>query len=277
MGTRFQEWEFNNRYKEFLMREWILTEKVGDLATVVLNRPDKFNALTKEMWGMLGNTIGALSRDESLRGIIIRGAGDKSFSPGNDIAEFKTDRFDSESAKAYGALMHGTLRTLSQCPVPTVAMIHGICVGGGMEIAGACDIRICGESSRFGAPINTLGLVMAYPELSHLRELVGKKRALEILLEGKLFGAAEAKEMGIVTRVVADVNVESESKATARNIADGAPLVARWHKNFLNRLDDSTELTEEELDEGFACYDTEDFAIGYNAFLAKTRPRFKGR
>ena len=132
-------------------------------------------------------------------------------------------------------------------------------------------------ASRFGAPINRLGLVMAYPEIESLRDLVGEKRALEILLEGRIFGAEEAQDMGIVTRVVDDDAVEAEAYATAERIADGAPLVARWHKKFLKRLRSAEPLSEAEFDEGFACYGTEDFGIGYRAFLAKEKPDFKGR
>ncbi len=158
-----------------------------------------------------------------------------------------------------------------------VAQIHGICVGGGLEIAGLADIRICGESSRFGVPINKLGLVMAYSEIGALIGLAGEAVALEILLEGRVFDATEAKDKGLVTRVVPDAEVEAEAKATARRIADGAPLVARWHKKFARRLREGRPLTAEELDEGFACYGTEDFRIGRQAFLAKAKPEFKGR
>ena len=162
-------------------------------------------------------------------------------------------------------------------PVPMVAQIHGICVGGGLEIAALCDLRICGASSRFGAPIKNLGLVMAYAELAPLVRLVGPDVALEILLEGRIFDAAEAKEKGLVTRVVADDQVAAEAAATAARIAEGAPLVARWHKKFARRLASPTPIGQVEADECFDCFDTEDFRIGYAAFLAKQKPAFKGR
>ena len=130
---------------------------------------------------------------------------------------------------------------------------------------------------RFGVPIKRLGLVMAYPEIAGLIELVGRAATLEILLEGRVFGAAEAKDKGLVTRVVPDAEVEAEAMATARRITEGAPLVARWHKRFVRRLADPAPLTPAELDEGYACYETEDFQIGYRSFLSKTTPEFKGR
>jgi enoyl-CoA hydratase/carnithine racemase len=255
----------------------ILVERDGGIATVVLNRPEKLNALTRSMWRRLGEAFDALCADETVRCIVIRGAGTKAFAPGNDIAEFATERSNVEQARSYGNTMRKTIESIAGCRHPVVAQIHGICVGGGLEIAGLADIRICGESSRFGVPINKLGLVMAYAEIASLISLAGEATALEILLEGRVFDAREAKEKGLVTRVVADDQVETEARATAQHIADGAPLVARWHKKFARRLRSSRPLTEEEYDEGFACFGTEDFQIGYKAFLAKTKPEFKGK
>ena len=255
----------------------IRVERAGAVATVVLDRPEKLNAMTKPMWRRLGAVVAALSADEGLRCLVLRGAGGRAFSPGNDIAEFETERSNPEQAKAYGAIMHQTLEALRDCRHPKVALIEGICVGGGLEIAALCEIRICGRSSRFGIPISKLGLVMAHAELAALAALVGPAVAQEILLEARVFDAAEAKEKGLVTRVVADDAVADEAYAAAERIAAGAPLVHRWHKAFLRRLEDPTPLSEAERDEGFACYGTEDFAIGRRAFLAKETPRFQGR
>ena len=146
-----------------------------------------------------------------------------------------------------------------------------------MEIAGLCDVRICGESSRFGAPIAKLGLVMGYHEIGALSGLVGKTAALEILLEGHILDSETALRLGVVTRVVPDETVMVEAFEAAERIAAGAPLVHRWHKKFLKRLQDPTPLSDAEIAEGYACYDTEDFKEGYNAFLQKKTPAFKGR
>jgi len=259
------------------MGETVLVERNGSIATVVLNRPDKLNALTRAMWQQLGDTIERLSADDSLRCVIVRGAGEKSFSPGNDIAEFATQRSNKAQAIEYGKVMHRTADALANCRHPLIAQIHGLCVGGGLEIAALCDLRICGESSRFGAPIKNLGLVMAYAEMAPLVRLVGPSVALEILLEGRIFDAAEAREKGLVTRVVPDDQVAAEARASAERIADGAPLVARWHKKFARLLMSGNPLTAAELDECFDCFDTEDFRIGYAAFLAKQKPKFVGK
>ena len=150
-------------------------------------------------------------------------------------------------------------------------------MGGGLEIACACDLRICGSSSRFGIPIARLGLAAGYEELGGLLAVAGRAVTLELLLEGRVFGAEEALRKNLVTRVVADDQVETEAYATARRIADGAPLVARWHKRFINRLADLKPLSAEELDEPYLAYDTEDFKAGYRAFLNKAKPDFQGR
>jgi enoyl-CoA hydratase/carnithine racemase len=229
------------------------------------------------MWGELGATVERLGTDTSVRCIVLRGAGDKAFSPGNDISEFETQRSNKSQAIEYGKVMHHTAEQIANCPTPIVAQIHGICVGGGLEIAALADLRICGTSSRFGAPIKNLGLVMAYAEMAPLVRLVGPAAALEILLEGRIFDAAEAMTKGLVTRVVADGEVGAEARAAAERIAEGAPLAARWHKKFARRLAVGAPLTDAELDECFDCFDTEDFRIGYAAFLAKQKPRFVGR
>ncbi len=259
------------------MNESIVVSVDAFIATVVLHRPDKLNALTITMWKELGDAITRLSAANDLRCIILRGAGERAFSPGNDIGEFATVRANKAQAIAYGAVMHATAEALAACRHPLVAQIHGICVGGGLEIAALCDLRICGEGSRFGAPIKNLGLVMAYAEMAPLVRLVGPAVALEILLEGRIMEAAEAKTVGLVSRVVADADVATEAAATAQRIAEGAPLVARWHKKFARRLAQPQPLTPAEQDECFDCFDTEDFRAGYAAFLAKRKPAFVGR
>jgi enoyl-CoA hydratase/carnithine racemase len=218
-----------------------------------------------------------LDADKSLRCIVIRGAGDKAFAAGADISEFETTRRNAKLAKKYGAVLEATMGAIARCRHPIVAMIHGVCVGGGLEIITQCDLRICGTSSRFGIPINKLGLVVGYGEMQGLIDLVGRAVALEILLEGRVIGAEEAKDKGLVNRVVPDDKVEEESMTAARRIADGAPLVARWHKKFARRLASPRAPTGAERDEAYACYDTEDFKIGVEAFLAKRKPEFKGR
>jgi enoyl-CoA hydratase/carnithine racemase len=259
------------------MNDILLVHREDDLATVVLNRPEKLNALSRALWQRVGETMRQLSADDDLRCIILRGAGDKAFSPGADISEFETERSNVEQARRYGHDMHEAMGAIRECRHPTIALIKGVCVGGGLELASMCDLRICGQSSRFGVPINRIGVIMAYPEIAALIDLVGRATALEILLEGRVFAAQEAKEKGLVTRVVPDDEVEAETYAAARRIADGAPISNQLHKLFARRLLDLRPLTAEEFDQGFANAATVDYQEGYRAFVEKRKPQFRGQ
>ena len=254
----------------------VLIERDGAIATVVLNAPDRLNALSLASWTELGARMRELSADDALRCVIVRGAGTKAVAAGADISEFPDVRATAAQGRVYGETIHATMRAIGECRHPTVAMIHGVCVGGGLEVALMCDLRICGAGSRFGIPINRLGLTMGYGELAGLLAVVGPAVALEILLEGRVFGAQEAFDKGLVQRVVADQDVAAEARAAAERIAAGAPLVARWHKQFVRRLSATPQLSDADWAEGYACFDTADFREGRAAFLAKRAPRFHG-
>lgn len=255
----------------------VLVEKDGQVATVVLNRPEKLNALNKNMWTRVGEAFQELDADEDLRCIILRGSGDKAVGPGADISEFETDRNDSEQAAEYGGLMHAAMHAIRGCRHPVVARIRGLCVGGALELALVCDMRIAGESSKFGVPINKLGLVMAYPEVEALVSLVGRSVALEILYEARVFGADEAMQKGLLNKVVPDDDVDKEVAETVERICAGAPLVNRWHKKFVYKTLSGASRNADDQAEGFACFDTDDFREGVRAFLAKDKPDFKGK
>jgi enoyl-CoA hydratase/carnithine racemase len=255
----------------------ILLAREGGIATVTLSNPDKLNALDLGMWKRLGQAMRELDADKALRAIVVRGAGDKAFAAGADISEFEKTRSGSRVARKYGEQLETTMAAIARCRHPVIAMIRGACAGGGVEIVSLCDLRICGASSRFGIPIAKLGLVVGYGEMKGLIELVGRAAAMEILLEGRILSAAEAKDMHLVNRVVPDDKVEEEAMAAARRVAGGAPLVARWHKKFARRLAQPRAVTKAERNEAYACYDTEDFREGVAAFLAKRKPEFKGK
>lgn len=254
----------------------ILCERDGGIATVTLFNPDKLNALNAAMWRKLRATMVELAADESLRCIVLRGEG-AVFAAGGDLEEFRSARASVDLALAYHEAVGEALAAIESCPQPTLAAILGPCVGGGLEIACACDLRIAGEGAKFGAPIMKLGFSMYPGELAGLLRLAGPAVAKEILLEGRLLNAAEAYAKGLLTRVVADAAVLAEAAATAARIAAGAPLVARRHKQWIARLLEGRPLSLEEKRASFDFIDSQDYAEGLAAFLEKRPPRFTGR
>jgi enoyl-CoA hydratase/carnithine racemase len=193
------------------------------------------------------------------------------------VQEFATVRNTlADGMRYHNQTIAATLKAINECVHPVVAAIEGVCVGGGLEIAISCDIRIASPNSRFGIPINKLGFPLAPKELQSLLSLVGKATALEILLEGRLLNAIEAKQKGLVQRLADDV--QGEALETARRIALGAPLAARINKKFVRRLSFVPErLSDEEQLEAFSFLETSDYQEGVLGFLAKKVPEFTGK
>lgn len=249
----------------------------GQTAEIVLNRPDRLNAMSADMWRRLNDIASLLSADPQLRCIVIKGAGGKAFCPGCDIFEFEDIRYTAEQGKVYGKIMHDAFSALQDCPIPLIAQIQGVCVGGGLDIAALCDLRICGKSSRFGVPIKNLGIVMAYEELSPILEITHKNTLLEMLLTGRIYNADEAYERHLVTRVVEDDALEATVQKTVADIVTGAPLSARWHKAFIRNLMAGKTLTESDRNVCYECYDTDDYHAGCEAFTARQKAVFEGK
>lgn len=256
----------------------IRQESLGEgIVRVVIDHQERRNALNNAMWDALGSLMRQLDADESLRCVVLTGAGEQAFGAGADISEFEENRSSAEKARGFARRTHEALTAVKRCRHPVVAAVRGLCVGGGLELALCADLRIAAEGSRFGIPVKRLGLVVAYEEMEGLIEAVGKSNALRILLEGDVFGAEEALRIGLINHLVPVEGFEERVLERVRLIVEGAPLVARWHKKFANRLMDPEPLGEDERDESFACFDTEDFRIGYRAFLDKQTPRFVGK
>lgn len=254
----------------------ILLERDGAIATVTLSNPGKLNAIDAGMWRALALAFADYSRDDTVRCIVVRGDGGN-FAAGADIEEFAIVRSTVEQGIAYHTkTIAEALSTIAECPHPTVAAIEGVCVGGGLEIACACDIRIAAPSARFGIPINRLGFPLAPGEMQFLMQLIGKAATLEILLEGRVFDAAEAKDKRIVNRIVDDA--PAEAQRTAERIARGSPLAARMNKQLARRLSAvPAPLTEQEVRDAFAFLDSHDYREGVQAFLDKRDPNFTGK
>lgn len=253
-----------------------LAREPDGVATVLMNRPAKRNAFTLDMYRDFGRIMGELDADDAVRCVVLRGAGG-AFCAGSDIGGFADDRDGPAQAAEYAAFTLAMTDRLKHLRHPTLACIEGVCVGGGLELAAMCDIRIAGRGSRYGIPVNRIGLTVDHQELADLIAVIGATRALEILLEGHVFGAEEAMAKGLLSRVVDDEHVVDQAYAAARRIAAAAPLVNRWHKRFVGQLRAGHALTDAERREAYACFGTDDYRRGREAFASKQVPEFTGR
>ncbi|WP_395139687.1 enoyl-CoA hydratase/isomerase family protein [Schlegelella aquatica] len=251
---------------------------LAHVACVTLSQAAKLNAISRAMWRALRETFeGWAEREPALRCVLVRGEGG-TFAAGADIEEFPSFRFDEEALREYHeGLIAPALHAMLACDVPIVAQIEGACVGGGLEIAACCDLRIAGESARFGAPIARLGFPMAPDELAVVVRAAGFATAAELLLEARLLDASTALARGLVHRVVADAEVAREAEATTARIAALAPLAARANKRTLRVLAQGRLPDEGERREHFAYAASADHREGIEAFLGKRAPTFQGR
>lgn len=250
----------------------------GNIASVLISNPGHLNAINVAMWGQLKECFRQISARDDLRVVVIRGA-PGAFAAGADIAEFKRVRMNRDQVRDYhDAMIAPALASVANCAIPVLAAIDGPCVGGGLEIASVCDLRIATDRSRFGIPILRLGFPLAPTEAAGLVSLVGKAVALEILLEGRIMDAEEAYDKGLVNRIIPLSMWEDELAATINRIACGAPHAAKRNKWLINRLsaiDDHEILSPQQRE---ACWDfveTQDYVRGIDAFLSKTAPKFE--
>ncbi len=249
----------------------------GDIATVTFNRPEARNAFNLSMWQGLADTMAALSADDTLRCVILRGSGPESFSAGADIKGFETERGTAASEAIYARVFHDGMQSVRLCQHPVVAAIEGVCMGGGAGIATMCDFRVGDIGIRMGITACKLSLWYPYAEIAPVIALVGSAVVTEMLIEGRIFNGREAYEKGLLSRLAADGKVQEEALALAGRIAEGAPLAARFHKAAIRRLGEGGPITEaEELaSSGFAL--TEDFQGAVQAFKARRKPVWHGR
>ncbi len=259
-------------------RVWCGRTAAGDVATVWLSHPGRLNALSAGMWKALAEIFTELAAEELLRAVVIRGEGG-AFASGADITEFAQLHSSRDQVRHYHDTILGDgLRAVLNCPVPVIAAIDGPCVGGGLEIASACDLRIASRRSSFGVPIGRLGFPIAPIEAACVVELVGRANALELLLEGRIWTSDEAYAKGLINRLVDDNDWERELEATLQRVCSCAPHASRrskWIIRQLTTIDDRQKLS---LGQREACWDfaeTRDYAKGLDAFLTKTRPQFK--
>ena len=262
------------------MTNAIKIEIDGPVATVTINRPERLNAIDLPAWRALSDAASALGEDRAVRCVVLRGAGDRAFSSGADIKDFEAHRFDSKSAAKYAEVFEGALLGIEELPQPTISMIRGVCVGGGLELAAATDIRICAESSRFGVPVARIGIVAGWNELRRMIAVAGQAAVSYLVLSGRIIGHEDAHRMGLVTAVVPLGDLESEVYRLANEIAAGAPISHADHKSMIRRIASEPgreTLTAEERALQFRVFDTADFSEGRRAFVSKRAPEFEGR
>jgi enoyl-CoA hydratase/carnithine racemase len=255
----------------------IRTDREGEIALVTIDRQAKRNALDLPMWVALAEAMEAASADETLRCVVIRGAGEEAFSAGADIAAFERERGTPEREEVYGRELSRSFQSIRRCIHPVVAACRGWTMGGGCGIATMADFRVGGPGTRMGIPARNLSIFYHYGELDPILQSVGYWVACELLIEGRVFTGEEAHRKGLLSHLVPDEAVLPEALALARRIAEGAPLANRFHKQALQRLRGPMPVSEAELAANNDFAMTEDFREATRAFLEKRRPVWRGR
>ena len=255
----------------------ILLERDGPVATITLNRPDKRNALTFEMYDRIAEICRDASGDDGPNVILIRGAGDKAFAAGTDISLFR-DFKSGDDGLAYEKKIESVLSDIEACPKPIIAAITGACTGGGAAIAGLCDIRLATRDMRFGVPIaRTLGNCLSIDSLRRMSALLGAARTKELILTSRLIGADEALAIGLVSELFDDAGALFErARVLSQEIATYAPLTLRTTKEMFHRM----SVAEPQIDDDdlvAMCYGSNDFHEGLEAFLAKRKANWTGQ
>ena len=258
----------------------ILVEQDAGVVTVVFNRPDQRNAIDYAGWLELQRIAIELDSDDSVRVVVITGAGNRAFSAGADIKDFERYRINSRIAKVYADAFDGAMDCVEAMSKPTISMIQGFCVGGGCELSMATDIRIAADNSRFGIPIARLGILVGYSEMRRLVNLVGPGNASYILLSGRLIDAREAHRIGLITALVSADDLREHTYTLAREMAELAPLSHKRNKlirDITLRNPSGEGMSVEERDLPFTNFDSADFHEGRTAFIERRKPIFKGK
>ncbi|WP_241481500.1 enoyl-CoA hydratase-related protein [Mesobacillus campisalis] len=256
----------------------VFLEVEDDIGTIYINRPEKRNALTYDMWLDLADLVDACNSNPEIKVIIFRSTTGKAFSAGADIGEFKTMRYTAEGAEKYNDATMVLEEKIAQSIKPSIAMISGFCVGGGCEIAVACDFRFSDSTGRFGITPAKLGLIYNTPGTKNLVDLVGPSNAKDILFTGRIINAEEAMQMGLINRMIEPVQLEQETYEFARLICQNAQMAVRGSKTIINKvLHGDVKDSEETAELVLQSFVSDDYREGVSAFLEKRKPNFNYR
>ncbi|MFL4985052.1 MAG: enoyl-CoA hydratase [Xanthobacteraceae bacterium] len=256
----------------------VVARQEGAVGHLMFNNPERRNAVSLDMWEAAAKILDGFARASNVRVVVVSGAGGKAFVSGADISRFGDERATEEAIARYNAMVEKANTTFYEFPKPTIAMIRGYCIGGGVGLAVCCDLRICSDNSRFAVPAAKLGLGYGFTGIKRLSDLVGPAFAKEIFFTARQFDAEEARAMGLVNRVVPDAELEDYVRNYADTIAANAPLTVDAVKYIVGQVvkDESQRNLARAAEMVKKCFESKDYVEGRTAFMEKRKPVFTG-
>jgi enoyl-CoA hydratase len=256
----------------------ILSRKEGGVGYLTFNNPERHNAVSLEMWEAASGILADFAADKAIRVVVLAGAGGKAFVSGADISKFESERSSKEAVERYNVAVDKANTAVYEFPKPTIAMIRGYCIGGGVGLALCCDLRICSDNSKFGVPAAKLGLGYGFTGIKKLVDVVGPSFAKEIFYTARQFTAPEALAMGLVNRMLPEAELEKYVVEYAATISGNAPMTVDAVKYIVGEVvkSESKRNMQKCADLVAACFASKDYIEGRNAFMDKRKPAFTG-